>query len=202
VKRMKKWNLEPNRPRRMKWLIDPDEAVGRMQSDWRGTWLVLRCANKNTLPLVVALETVGLRAWTPLWVRRRRYPRSSNARKVLLPCLPSFVFLAEGDILGALAAAEGNGVPGFSIMNSYGVLVRIADGALEGLRKITDLSPRKVNPVNWPAVGDAKAILSGAFQGLVGTVVGLTERHCLVKIEGSSIPPLKIPPFLLTDIEA
>lgn len=186
----KKWNLEPN------------EVSGRMQSDWRGSWLVLRCANKNTLPLVMAMEKVGARAWTPLWIRHRRFARSSNSRKVIMPCLPSFVFLAEADASLATCAVNGGGVPGFSLMTSYGVIVRIPDVALEGLRKITDISPRKAMVMIWPATGTKQRIISGAFQGLQCKVLGRSERHCLVALDGGMLGELKITPFLLANVES
>lgn len=186
----KKWNLEP-------------EAVGdKIRSDWAGVWLVMRCSNADTMPLVLALADIDVQAWTPLWLRRRRYPRSSCTRKVVLPCLPSFAFLAEPDIDKALDAAERYGVPGFSLMDNYGVLVRIADHELESLRKVADMNPRASNPVKWPAVGERQRITAGAFQGLSGVVVGHTKRHCLVKVDGSPFPAFKIPPFLLSRIEA
>jgi hypothetical protein len=185
-----------------KWELEPDGAEARIQSDWRGTWLVLRCANKNTLPLVAALTDLRVRAWTPMWVRRRRFPRSTQSRSVLTPCLPSFVFLAEPDAPRSLLAGQGNGVPGFSFMNSYGVLVRIKDDALESLRKVADLNPRRENPVVWPAVGESRRIISGSFQGLIGKVVGKSKRHCLVELEGGNFQAIKIPPFLLEELQA
>lgn len=190
MKQAKKWNLEPN------------EAEDRIQNDWRGKWLVLRCANGNTLKLVGAMTGIGLRCWTPMWLRKRRYPRSNSFRNMLLPCLPSFAFLAEQDAVRAIDAAHASGVPGFSIMKSYGVLVRIEDGQLESLRKIADLNPRKVPPVIWPDVGSEQKIVSGAFQGLVGKVVGRTKRHCLLELDNKKFPTVKIPPFLLANVDA
>jgi hypothetical protein len=171
--------------------------------DWRGKWLVLRCANKNTLALVAALTRVGLRAWTPMLVRRRRYPRSRNTRPMALPCLPSFVFLAEADAVRALDAKERSGAPSFSLMKSYGVLVRIKDADLASLRaEVADLNPRKENAIVWPAIGSEQKIISGAFQGLVGKVIGRTQHHCLVDIGNKKFPSVKIPPFLLADLDA
>jgi len=112
------------------------------------------------------------------------------------------VFLAECDVHRALEASDGNAVPPFSIMNSYGVLVRIKDRELEGMRKVADLDPRKVNPVAWPAIGKRLRVVSGAFQGLVVTVKAYANQHCLVEVEGGIHTQLKIPPFLLSDIEA
>lgn len=190
MKQAKNWNLEPT------------EARTRIQCSWRGNWLVLRCANKNTIPLVAALTALGIEAWTPLWLRQRRYPRSSQAREMLLPCLPSFAFLSENDAHPAIKALDMHGVPSFSFMNSYGVMVRIKDQDLESLRQIADLNPRKENPVHWPDVGSEQRIISGAFQGLLGTVKAHTHRHCLVDVHDTSFPLVKIPPFLLADIEA
>lgn len=137
-----------------------------------------------------------------MWVRRRRFPRSSLSREVLLPCLPSFVFLAALDIIAACNARDAMGCPGFSLMNSYGVFVRIKDAQLEGLRKVGDLDPKRINPVVMPAVGEVRKVLSGAFQGMVGKVTAHTHRHCLVRFEGTNFPVVKIPPFLLVDLEA
>ena len=61
-------------------------------------WIVLRCASSKTLPLMRRLnddeqswEPVG--AWSPIWKRRRRLPRSSATRLMELPAIPSFVFV-------------------------------------------------------------------------------------------------------------
>jgi len=170
--------------------------------DWRGKWLVLRCANKNTTALASGLAIKGLRAWTPMWVRRVRYPRSNNARSLTLPCLPSFVFLAEADAVRALDAAQAMLVPGFSVMKSYGMVVRIKDNDLQTLRDISDTTPRKDDKVLWPDIGSEQKIISGAFQGLVGKVVGRTNRHCLVEINDQQFPVVKIPPFLLEIFKA
>jgi hypothetical protein len=185
-----------------RWELEPESAERRIQSDWRGKWLVLRCSNGNTLRLVAAMTGIGLRCWTPMWLRRRRYPRSNNSQSMLLPCLPSFAFLAEVDAVRALDAAEASGVPGFSLMKSYGVLVRIKDADLESLREAADLNPRKENPVVWPDVGCEQKIISGAFQGLTCKVVGKTNRHCLVQLEDKKFGAVKIPPFLLTDVDS
>jgi hypothetical protein len=189
VKQAKKWNLEPI------------SVAKQIHSDWDGNWLVMRCSNQNTLPLVAAMFAIHVRAWTPLWLRKRRFPRSNNTRQVVLPCLPSFVFLAEADVTVALKACEEQGVPGFSLMNSYGVLVRIKDKDLESLREVADMNPRNQNPVAWPQIGKRQQVISGAFQGLTGMVMGRSRRHCLLDIEGFG-SYLKIPPFLLSDIEA
>ena len=190
VKQAKKWNLEPM------------GAEAKLALGWTGNWLVLRCPNNRTVPLVAALVLHNIQAWTPMWVRQRRYPRSSNSRKILLPCLPSFIFLAESDAIRALAASEGNGVPQFSFMKSYGMLVRIKDQDLEGLRKVADLNPRKANPIKCPAIGERRKIISGSFQGLDGIVRGHTKHHCLFELEAPGAMVLKLPPFLLSEIEA
>lgn len=174
----------------------------KMQSDWRGTWMVLRCSNGKTLALVNALNELGIQCWTPMWVRKRRFPRSNQYRPVLLPCLPSFVFVAEPDVKQACAASQACGVPGFSVMSSYGTIVRIPDHALESLRRISHVTPQKQEEIVWPEIGSTQKIISGAFQGMEGKVVGRSNRHCLVDVLSAGKKALKIPPFLLTNSEA
>lgn len=186
----------------VQWNLEPKALEAKIASDWAGNWLVMRCGNNKTFPLVLALNQIGVRAWTPIWVRRRRFPRSNNFHEVMLPCLPSFVFAAEEDMGKAIMSLEQSAVPSFSLMNSYGVLARIPDAALDSLRKIADINPRKVNPIVWPSLGVAQRVISGAFQGMVGVVVGRSRNHCLMEIEGSNMKAVKIPPFLLADIEA
>lgn len=120
----------------------------------------------------------------------------------MLSCLPSFVFMAEADAVRAMDASNGSGVPGFSVMNIYGVLVRIKDKDLASLREVADLNPRRDNPIQMPKVGTSQRIISGAFQGIVGKVVGHTKRHCLVELGEKKMNVVKIPPFLLEDYEA
>lgn len=165
-------------------------------------WVVLRCAGKNTMPLVQAMEKRGLDSWTPLWRRKRRYPRSSKYRTVVLPALPTFVFLAEKDMWSALDALTEFATPGFSLMHSYGEIIRIKDAELASLRKISDVKPAEKNPVVWPQVGERRRVTSGAFTGMTGLVKGKTKHHCLVELDGSRFPVVKIPPFLLNDIGA
>jgi hypothetical protein len=82
------------------------------------------------------------------------------------------------------------------------MLVRIKDEELASLRKVADLKPREENPFRWPEVGEVQKIVSGAFQGLVCTVKGRTQRHCLVEVDSRHMGLLKIPPFLLAKVEA
>lgn len=187
MKRPKKWNLEP---------------TDLIAHHWDGDWLVLRCSNRHTLPLVAALGDRELRSWTPIWYRKRRMPRSSKTREVLLPCLPSFVFLPEPDLVAAQTAAEFVQVPSFSVMSGHDGRVRLKDHHLDGLRRASTTKPRTANPVQFPKQGTPMRITSGAFQGLNCVVVGRSQRHSIVRIEGGRLPPIKVPPFLLEDLEA
>jgi hypothetical protein len=187
LKPPKKWNLEP---------------TDLTEHHWSGDWFVLRCSNRHTLPLVASLGKEGLRSWTPIWFRKRRYPRSSKTRDVLLPCLPSFVFLPEPDLVRAQTAAEFVQVPSFSVMAGHDGRVRLKDHHLDGLRKASTLTPRATNPIPFPKEGRAMKITSGPFQGLHCIVLGRSQRHSLVRVEGGKLPPIKVPPFLLEDLEA
>jgi len=185
-----------------KYASPADEAELLLKADWTGDWFALRCSQKKTLQLVLALNNEGLRSWTPLWVRHRRMPRSNEFGKLLLPCLPSFAFLAVDDAEHAVRASKERAVPSFSVMRVMGRQVRLTDRSLQSLRKASDLDPRKTNPIKWPALGSRQKVVSGSFQGLVVVVQGRTARHCLVELEGENFPFIKMPPFLLAPIDS
>jgi transcription antitermination factor NusG len=112
------------------------------------------------------------------------------------------VFLAEKDMWSALDALSEFATPDFSLMHSYGEIVKIKDTDLASLRKVSDVKPTEKNPVVWPQVGEYRRVTSGAFTGMTGLVKGKTKNHCLVEFESSRFPVVKIPPFLLGSIEA
>lgn len=163
-------------------------------------WLVLRCASSKTLVVTEKLIAAGVVAWTPLWCRKRRLPRNGRFETVLLPCIPSFVFLADTNRYLLDDKALMSKVPPCRLMYSVGRLVRCDDKTLKHLRKISeDDFVTKAPPI--PKVGTRHRINAGAFEGLFCSVIGRTTSQAIVELEGQSWHPIKIAPFLLDGTE-
>lgn len=166
-------------------------------------WIVLRCASSKTIALARLLSDhdsehanryPDLGAWTPVWKRQKRRPRSNERRLVDLPAIPSFVFVPAEHLFNLPT------VPGiaFSPMRIDGVLVRIADRELATLRKI-DMQPR--DPVkNLPKIGAVMRFIDGPFQGLHCRVVYATQRFARVTVDGFA-QPLQVPPSILREVD-
>lgn len=167
-------------------------------ADASTTWLVLRCASSDTLALARALSNEDGRwgdhgAWTPVWKRRHRKPRSPRFELREVAAIPSFIFV-PADRVDTLPIIPGKP---YSLMRFDGRLVRIDDAQLDHLRKI-DTQPRDTVKV-LPKIGARIRFNDGPFQGLKGKVVYATHRYATVMVEGFQ-QPLKIPPSLCQEI--
>ena len=163
-------------------------------------WLVLRCGSSKTLQLAKRLnaETVigGPRgAWTPVWKRRRRLPRSSVSRILTVAAIPSFVFVPEdnADDLPVLP-----GLP-YSFMRIDGAKVVVADHELALLRKI-DAQPKDPK-VKLPHPGQMMRFSADSpFGGLKAKVVYCSNTSCKVVVQEFD-RPVSVPPSLLESVE-
>lgn len=108
-------------------------------------WCILCTSAGRTLPLVAALETAGIAAWSPRRTVKRPAPRMARRYvmgqrrpmiEVTLPILPGFVF-ARADQLSAIAAASlapCGPLAGFSILQVGQRVPIVAERAIAGLR--------------------------------------------------------------------
>lgn len=161
------------------------------------TWIVLRCRSSDTMALARILSDPDgfygdLEAWTPIWKRQKRYPRSNKRRLITLPALPTFVFVPE-EHLTSLPTVLGHS---YRVMYLNDELVRIPDAQLVPLRKI-DTQP-KDKPIKLPAIGSIVRLTGPAFGGLDGMVLKASRNYVSVSVEGFA-QPLKIPPSLLQE---
>jgi transcription antitermination factor NusG len=164
------------------------------------TWIVLRCASAKTLPLVAALQKRGVHAWTPVWNRKRRLPRSHQSRIIELPCIPSFAFVPSHQEIPARHFAKSLSVPTYSIMQTEFGPILIPDDELNHLRKIAD-KPRE--PIRaLPEPGKTMRFNSGPFQGLHCIVKAVERGFVTVEVEQFSKAPIKISAFILERIAA
>ena len=183
--------------------MTPDEPATR--------WLVLNCKSSDTMRLSRRLKRYG--AWTPIWKRKRRLPRSSEQKVIEQPAMPSFVFVPESQIHN-LPRLPGTGLYapwekdksdqasrsepgiGFRIMTLDGVWIRVSNAALAPLRKI-DTQPQ--DPIKvLPAIGAKVKFTSGPFEGLTGKLVYCTKRMASVKVEKFD-NPVKVPPSIVQE---
>ena len=160
-------------------------------------WIVLRCKSSDTMSLARILSDPDgfygdLGAWTPVWKRQKRYPRSNKRRLIVLPALPSFVFVPE-EHLATLPTVGGHS---YRVMYLNDALVRIPDADLNPLRKI-DAQPQD-KPIKLPGTGSVVKLQGPAFGGLSGKVLHASKRYVTVEVDGFP-QPLKIPPSLLQE---
>ncbi len=162
-------------------------------------WVVLRCAGGKTMPLMRRLNgdlpygPIG--AWTPVWKRKRRLPRSNITRLLNLPAMPTFVF-APANLMLALPTLPA--IP-YSIMRIDGKVVTVSDASLEPMRKIDTLPKDPIKVL--PKIGARMRFGSGPFEGLNATVVYCTNRYAKVMVDGFALP-LQVPPSILQETVA
>lgn len=164
-------------------------------------WLALRCGSAKTVKLVEDLSALEVPAWTPMMKRIKRFPRVSKKEIILLPCLPSFVFVPETSSFLCQSIKEQGKCPSFSVMRTMGLIARFRSCELDHMRKVSDVKDEKKFLV--PGVGVRVRIKAGAFQGLCGLVVSSLKREALVSLEGESdMSLIKFPPFLFDVVQA
>ena len=155
------------------------------------TWVVVRCSGQKTFEQCEGLKLLGIKAWTPMWVRRKRLPRTKKTIRVSVPCLPSYVFADARSIEVLTKMKEGGKLPGQIMKTGQGNIIRIANQELEALRAISQslddqgaLIPAK------PLFGSALRIISGPFQGMVGKIIGLSHTHARLAFEVDGVNKL------------
>ncbi len=154
-----------------------------------GPWVVVRCPSGRTMEQLTDLINYGIRAWTPVWHRRKRLPRTRKTRIVPLPCLPSYVFAGEESLQTLEAMREGGKLKGRVMSGDNGRFIRVRDHELKGLREASDSKEDKESVIPRPPIGKRYRIIEGPFQGLDCTVVGHTAQCVLVTMgEGFTIP--------------
>jgi hypothetical protein len=165
--------------------------IDEVEQDW---WVSLRCASGKTTQLVEKLCFMGVEAWTPIKLVNRRVPRKRVKQKVVVPMLPSFVFIPAGSLDAAQEYADMRTCPAFNPMFFMGRLARFKGDQLLPMRVLfNDVANEEEK---FPDVGTTVTLRFGAFSGLRGTVVGRVKQQSLVELQGSSMV-VKIAPFFL-----
>ncbi len=168
-------------------------------------WEIARCAPSKTFQLVEALSGLGVRAWTPAWVRRRQARRSQKVLMTRAALLPSIVFV-EPDGVEQKQRELGKqveGLPEHSFLIFAEKRATVREKELETLRAVEeglrreaetwDGAPKKVRCL--PAGATAK-ILTGPFAGLLCVVQSGRKGYNLVEVE-KGFGLVKIPALLL-----
>ena len=103
-------------------------------------WILLRTSGGQTLPLARSLAAAGFDVWTPARTIRkvlRPGKRTEQKIEVDIAILPTFVFARqchEGALVDA-AAQEISPHPAFSVFCHAGIIPKIADRDIIGLRE-------------------------------------------------------------------
>lgn len=159
--------------------------------DW---WVSLRCAGSKTTRLVERLQDKGIAAWTPVKLVNRRVPRKQVKQKVIVPMLPSYVFIPSVSLGLAMEYADIRQCPEFSPMIFMGRLAQFRGEQLLPMRILYDDAPSIEE--KFPDPGCYVTLRFGAFSGLKGIVRGRVKQQSLVEMVGSSMV-IKISPFFL-----
>ena len=155
---------------------DPERVRRGMRSvgvDRDSGWCIVRTNGRRTLRLAQSLNDVGIEAWTPRTVHRRRLSRiHMGYRDVDAPIIPSFVFVRGrhlSDLLGILAAPN-HSHPPFSIFQHAGRAPVIADRDIAHLQAAEEKGRRARRKAQRRAVsiGEQVKPVTGAFAGLIG----------------------------------
>lgn len=165
------------------------------------TWIVLQCPSSKTIQLVEALQVRGIHAWTPVWNRMRRMPRSHQTRSIVLPCIAGLVFAPSVQETPVRYFMKRLKVFDYRVMQTEAGSRLIPDDALTHLRKISD-QPKEVRRTPLPIPGERMRFNAGAFDGLHCVVLAADNRFVTVELEEFSTQPVKINPFILERIAA
>ena len=164
-----------------------------------GRWCILRMSGPRTLAVVGSLLAVGLDAWTPSSMTRRRRPRSDKYRDVEAAILPTFAFARYeqlGELL-ALSHAPGSDQPPYTVLHYRDGFPMVTDRDLEPLREYEaqlrqewtahlDALARaakrkgKKSAARAYIMGQRVRVEKDAFAGLVGEIVEIRKSGDLV----------------------
>jgi len=157
-----------------------------------GSWIILRCAGRDTLRLAKSLDEDGYEVWAPAEPRTIIAHRTRLKRQIEVALLPSYVFAREGQRVDLFKLAEmdvrprrgfSGGKPahaGFSMMMGPNGALEITDRQLTALRQIEakrallKRADRSFKPGEQVRVGD------GLGAGLVGSVVRSNRKNTKV----------------------
>lgn len=169
-----------------------DEKASDMDND---RWCILRTAGPRTLLLWRSLVDAGIDAWTPVFVERRRAPRSKVVKETDTAGMPTFVFVRQqhrADLARLLLPHALNPHPPFSLFRYFGKVVTIRDRELHRLREIETERDRrakarqaserkrlKLHAEPFEA-GDRVRLETGMFGGLDAVIEASDGRHTMV----------------------
>lgn len=161
-------------------------------------WTALRCSGAKTTQLVRKLVENKIEAWTPVRISMRRLPRKNVKQEVVVPMLPSFVFVRVDDLVASIWLSECRMCPAFTPMTFMGKLAQFKGRQLLPMKVLYDDNPLGVEN-ELPSVGSVVVLRFGMFSGLRGIVRGYAKKQCLVEIDNNGIN-VKISPFFLEKV--
>lgn len=158
-------------------------------------WIAVRCSGGKTNELAWSLSNYEIDAWTPFVIYNRRIPRKNIRKKVVVPLMPSYVFLPMDSLARAELIRDKMMCPQFKPMKFMDRFATFNVRHLDHLKSISNKTKMESIRVNFPKVGTVVKIKVGAFEGLRAVVAGNTKNESILHVENSPLE-LKISPFL------
>ncbi len=177
---------------------------------------IYRCAPAETREAVEFLRDLGIRAWVPLQIIRRRLPRSKKRVTSTRAAIPGYVFIPQYDAglyprskmtrlelkplwtsAGAQACCEGDELIRMQeAINNEGIIRQVG----QIIAPAAMLEP-VAGPVDhtW-MVGQLMTITVGPFKGFGGVVLALDDDGTATVDFKKSLGDLKIPACLLAQL--
>lgn len=183
----------------------------------RDAWCILRTAPGQTLRLARSLNDAEFEAWTPAETIERKVRGSSKREAVVVPMLPSFVFVRADRLVELIDLARSpalifrvwdreqrrmvaKGHPAFRIFRHGDDYPLVPDAQLAPLHAIEQRRRRKPRgKVHTFKPGAQVKLTEGGFAGLTGVVTGMEGKFARVQFAGFNVP-VKISAWLLVPV--
>jgi len=159
---------------------------------------IYQCSGADTLSVVEYLRNLGVRAWVPMLILRKRLPRSKKKVQVNRAAMPGYVFIPQYDAHLYDRSVER---PQWAMLRP--LWTGAGAQAVCGVEELTAMQelinerlPSGGRPPP-PAVGRLVRITAGPFKGF-GGVVGAIDEDGVATIElKNTLGSLKIPSCVL-----
>lgn len=153
-----------------------------------GGWCILRTTGGRTLRLASSLRDVGIEAWTPSHIQKRRRPRTGVKVDREVAMVPTFVFAPSSRLteLLDLAMLRISAHPAFSLFRFGGRIPVIADQDIADLRAAEERAKRNVlKRYRFDAKkGSIVRPKDGPWAGLEGVIEETAGNYALVCFNG------------------
>jgi hypothetical protein len=181
----------------------------------KNDWCILRMTPSRTLAVLQSIEKSGVKAWTPKFTKRQRVGRARELISRELPLVPGIVFADFGALDRLISMSRSPGMlyrvwdadarriverrhPPFSVFRYLQDYPRIADSALDPLRRAERSAPPPRDKVAIFDQGAKVRTQAAGFDGLIGVVDRQGCNWVTVTFAGFEIP-VKVAAHLLQE---